>query len=264
MGVELDDHQLERYARHILLDSIGVAGQQRIAESSALIVGLGGLGSPAAMYLAAAGVGRLVLADGDAVDLSNLQRQLVHRSASVGRAKVDSALETLQALNAGPAYQLQPARLDPQRIEALVPTVDVVLDCSDNFQTRQALNAACVRHRIPLVSGAGVGLDGQCAVYDLRRPDSACYHCIFPADPPPQEVACATMGVFAPLTGMVGSMQAGLALRVLLGLEVRSQLLLVDGRQMSTRSLALNKDPGCKVCSCSSQTSPAQPCRESH
>jgi adenylyltransferase/sulfurtransferase len=248
MSVDLSDHQLERYARHILLDSVGISGQQRLAAASALIVGLGGLGSPAAMYLAASGLGRLILADGDDVDLSNLQRQLVHRSVALGKPKVESALVTLMAINPEPAYDLVGQRLDGQHLEALVGRVNVVLDCSDNFSTRQQLNRACVRHRVPLVSGAAIGLDGQCAVYDLRREDSPCYHCLFPADLAPHDVACATMGVFAPLTGMVGSMQAGLALRLLLGLEVQPELLLVDARQMSTRGVSLRKDPCCAVC----------------
>lgn len=248
MSVDLDDQQLARYARHILLDVVGVAGQQRLASSRALIVGLGGLGSPVAIYLAAAGVGRLVLADGDRVDLSNLQRQVVHASASLGRLKVESAQHTLRALNPEPSYELVGTRLEDAALDAAVRRVDVVVDCSDNFRTRQALNCACVRHRVPLVSGAALGLDGQCAVYDLRRTDAACYHCVFPAVPAPQEVACATMGVFAPLTGMVGCMQAGLALRVLLDLEVEQQLVLVDARHMATRGIAVHKNPGCAVC----------------
>lgn len=258
MSIDLSDHQLERYARHILLDAVGISGQQRLAAASALIVGLGGLGSPAAMYLAASGVGRLILADGDDVDLSNLQRQLVHRSVALGKPKVESARHTLMAINPEPAYELVGQRLEGQDLDALVGRVNIVLDCSDNFDTRQQLNRACVHHRIPLVSGAAIGLDGQCAVYDLRCEDAPCYHCLFPADPAPQEVACATMGVFAPLTGMVGSMQAGLALRLLLGLEVRSELLLVDARQMATRGVSLRKDPCCAVCRSRSTDLPAQ------
>ena len=245
----MNDAQLQRYARHLLLDSIGVEGQQKLLKARVLIVGLGGLGSPAAIYLAAAGLGSLILADGDRVDLTNLQRQIVHQSQSVGLAKVVSASRHLQALNPDPKYLLLEQKLEAGALDNAVSRVDVVLDCSDNFATRHAINRACVRQGVALVSAAAIGQDGQCMVLNLPTADWACYHCVFPQDPAPVEVACASMGVFSPLTGMVGCMQAGLAIRVILQQPLAQELLLVDGRNMQTSSMRIARDPDCPVCS---------------
>jgi molybdopterin/thiamine biosynthesis adenylyltransferase len=255
----LNDAQLQRYARHLLLDEVGVEGQERLLAASVLIVGLGGLGSPAAMYLAASGVGRIMLADGDRVDLTNLQRQIVHKSHSVGMPKVLSARHSLQALNPDPHYELIDHKLEGAALEQAIASVDLVLDCSDNFQTRHAVNRACVSHGVALVSASAIGLDGQCMVLNLNHPKHAsraasqsawaCYHCVFPLDLAPAEVACATMGVFSPLTGMVGCMQAGLAMRVLMKRSLPQVLLMIDGRNMSTSSMRIQADPDCAVCS---------------
>jgi adenylyltransferase/sulfurtransferase len=254
----LNDAQLQRYARHLLLDAVGIEGQERLLAARVLILGLGGLGSPAAMYLAAAGVGSMTLADGDHVDLTNLQRQIVHQSRSVGMLKVLSAQQSLQALNPDPNYELIEQKLEGAALEQAVASVDLVLDCSDNFQTRHAVNRACVSSGVPLVSAAAIGLDGQCMVLNLKpqkesgfasaQSNWACYHCVFPLDQTPAEVACATMGVFSPLTGMVGCMQAGLAIRVLLRQSLQQVLLMIDGRNMSTSSMRIQQDPDCAVC----------------
>jgi adenylyltransferase/sulfurtransferase len=253
----LNDSQLQRYARHLLLESVGIEGQERLLAARVLILGLGGLGSPAAMYLAAAGIGTLVLADGDHVDLTNLQRQIVHQDRCVGMPKAISAGQSLKALNPEPSYVLIDQRLEGEALAHAVGSVDLVLDCSDNFHTRQAVNRACVKLGVPLVSASAVGLDGQCMVLNLQPGndaldpsnyrDWACYHCVFPQAP--EEIACATMGVFSPLTGMVGCMQAGLALRVLLQQALPQVLLMVDGRNMSTSTMRIRRDPDCPVCS---------------
>ncbi|HPU52534.1 MAG TPA: molybdopterin-synthase adenylyltransferase MoeB, partial [Burkholderiaceae bacterium] len=210
----MNDEQLLRYSRHILLDEIGIEAQERLLGATALIVGAGGLGSPAALYLASAEIGRILLVDDDAVDLTNLQRQILHRQASIGQLKAMSGREALRSLN--PQIEVLPIteRLAGEALDAAVAQSTVVLDCCDNFQTRQAVNAACVRHRVPLVSGAAIRFDGQLSVFDTRRAESPCYACLFPPQDAPEEVACATMGVFAPLTGIVGTMQAAEALKV--------------------------------------------------
>lgn len=246
----MTDEQLLRYSRHILLNELGVDGQQRILRSRALIIGLGGLGSPAALYLATAGVGRLTLVDHDQVDLTNLQRQIIHAEARVGQPKVVSAREALLALNPNLDIRTLAERADAASLDTLVADTDVVLDCSDNFATRHALNAACVRHRIPLVSGAAIRFDGQLAVYDPRRPDSPCYACIFPPESAPEETRCATLGVFAPLVGIIGSMQAAEALKLLSGAgeSVVGRLLMLDGRSMHWDDIRLPRQPHCPVC----------------
>jgi molybdopterin/thiamine biosynthesis adenylyltransferase len=246
----LDDRQLLRYSRHLLLDDIGVEGQQRLLAATALIVGAGGLGSPAAMYLAAAGIGRIVLADGDAVDLTNLQRQIMHRDAAVGRLKAESGRDTLLALNPGIEVIALAQRLGAEALERLVADSTVVLDCSDNFATRHAVNAACLRARVPLVSGAAIGFDGQLAVFDARDARSPCYACLFPPTQAPEEVACATMGVFAPLTGVVGTLQAAEALKLAggFGEPLTGRLLMVEARAMRFTDVRLPRDPACPVC----------------
>ena len=246
----MNDEQLLRYSRHILLPEIGIEGQQRLLGARALVIGAGGLGSPVALYLASAGVGALILCDGEEVDLTNLQRQIVHRMESVGRKKVESARETLAAINPGVAVAALAERLDGGRIEALAAQHDIVIDGSDNFATRHAVNRACVKLHKPLVSGAAVRFDGQVAVFDLRLPDSACYACLFPESGESEDVRCAVMGVFAPLTGIIGSIQAAEALKILAGAgeTLAGRLLLLDALAMQVRTITLRKDPACAVC----------------
>lgn len=247
----MNDDELLRYSRHILLPEIGVEGQQEILTARVLVVGAGGLGSPAAMYLAAAGVGTLVLCDGDTVDLTNLQRQILHAADAVGRQKVDSGRETLARLNPAAVVEPVAVRLAGVALDAQVEQADVVLDCSDNFATRHAINRACVRFRKPLVSGAAIRFDGQVSVFDLRKPESACYHCLFPEGVELDEVRCAVMGVFAPLTGIIGATQAAEALKLLAGCgtSLDGRLLLLDSLDMEWRSIALARDPDCRICS---------------
>ncbi|WP_333843498.1 HesA/MoeB/ThiF family protein [Pelomicrobium sp.] len=246
----MNDQQLLRYSRHILLPEIGIEGQERILAAHALVIGAGGLGSPVALYLASAGIGTLTLCDGDQVDLTNLQRQIVHRSDALGQPKVESARRTLAAIN--PEVRVEPVaqRLDGEAIDRLVEKAHVVVDCSDNFATRHAINRACVAHRRPLVSGAGVRFDGQVAVFDLRHADSPCYHCLFPEEAEAEETRCAVMGVFAPLVGIIGAVQAAEALKLVAGVgePLAGRLLLLDALAMEWREVKLRKDPRCPVC----------------
>ncbi len=246
----MNDDQLLRYSRHILLDDVGIEGQQRLVDSHALIVGAGGLGSPVALYLAASGVGHITIADHDAVDLTNLQRQIAHTTARVGQPKVDSASQAMLALNPEVRVTALHHKLDAAQLDALVPTAHVVLDCCDNFATRQAVNAACVKHQVPLVSGAAIRMDGQLAVYDARNAKSPCYACIFPPDHAPEEVQCATMGVLAPLVGVIGTMQAMEAVKLLTGIGSRltGKLQMLDGRDLAWNELQLQRNPHCPVC----------------
>jgi adenylyltransferase/sulfurtransferase len=246
----VNDEQLLRYSRHILLPEIGVEGQAKLLAAHALVIGAGGLGSPAALYLASAGVGTITLADGDTVDLTNLQRQILHTTAAVGRPKAASGRDMLAKLNPEVRVVALEERLDAVRLGELVARADVVLDCSDNFATRHAANRACVKHRRALVSGAGVRFDGQISVFDLRRDDSPCYGCLFPEDATIEEERCAVMGVFAPLTGIIGATQAAEALKLLAGAgePLCGRLLLLDALRMEWRSIRLKKDPACKVC----------------
>jgi len=244
------DEQLLRYSRHILLDALGIEGQERILATHALIVGAGGLGSPAALYLASAGIGRITLVDDDAVDFTNLQRQILHTQARVGMAKAESGRQALAAINPDIAIVPLQQRLSGAVLDTLVATADVVLDCTDNFATRHAINRACVHHRKPLVSGAAIRFDGQISVYDLRRDDSPCYHCLFPEGDDVEEVRCAVMGVFAPLTGIIGTMQAAEALKLAAGIgeSLTGRLLLLDALEMEWRTVRFRKDAGCTVC----------------
>ena len=246
----MNDEQLLRYSRHILLPQIGVEGQQRLLEARVLVVGAGGLGSPAALYLAAAGIGTLVLADGDTVDLTNLQRQILHRSQGIGRPKAESGRDALAEIN--PECRVIPLaqRLQGALLETEVAAADLVLDCCDNFATRHAVNRACVKFGKPLVSGAAIRFEGQISVFDPRDPASPCYHCLFPEGEDVEEVRCAVMGVFAPLTGIVGSMQAAEALKLVIGCgrSLAGHLLLLDGLAMEWRSIVIPRDPGCAVC----------------
>ena len=246
----MNDEQLLRYSRHILLDPIGIDGQTRIRESRLLIVGAGGLGSPAALYLASAGVGKIILADGDTVDLTNLQRQILHGQSSLGLAKALSGQTALARIN--PEVKVVPVteRLAGQQLEALVADVDAVLDCCDNFDTRHAVNRACVAHRVPLISGAAIRFSGQVAVFDARRADSPCYHCLFPEGEDAEEMRCAVTGVFSPLTGIIGATQAAEALKLISGAgqSLAGRLLLLDALNMEWRSVRYGKDPHCAVC----------------
>lgn len=246
----MNDDQLLRYSRHILLPELGVEGQEKLLAARALVIGAGGLGSPAALYLASAGVGTITLADGDAVDLTNLQRQILHTTAAVGRPKAASGRDTLGKLNPEVRVVALEERLDPRRLDELVAGTDIVLDCSDNFATRHAANRACVKHRRPLVSGAGVRFDGQISVFDLRRDDSPCYGCLFPEDAPAEEERCALLGVFAPLVGIIGATQAAEALKLLVGAgeSLCGRLVLLDALRMEWRSIRLKRDPDCAVC----------------
>jgi adenylyltransferase/sulfurtransferase len=205
------------------------------------------------MYLASGGTGRITLADGDSVDLTNLQRQILHTTAAVGRAKAYSGKDTLAQLNPEVEVTAIPERLEGERLVQLVASADVVLDCSDNFATRHAVNRACVKYRKPLVSGASVRFDGQVSVFDLRHAEAPCYNCLFPEDTAPEETRCAVMGVFAPLTGVIGAVQAAEALKLLAGTgeSLSGRLLLLDCLSMEWRSVKLSKDPACKVCAAS-------------
>lgn len=245
----MDDAQLLRYSRHVLLDEIGPEGQQRLLAAHAIIVGAGGLGSPVALYLAAAGVGRLTLVDDDRVDLTNLQRQIAHTEARVGLAKVESTSQAVHERNASVQVDALDRRADATLLDEWLPRADVLIDCSDNYRTRQMLNAASVRHRRPLVSGAAIRLDGQVAVYDPRASQSPCYACVFPPDAAFEETRCATLGVLAPLVGVVGSLQATEALLLLAGLpRPTGRLTMVDARTGEWTQLRLVRRADCPVC----------------
>ena len=294
---DMNDEQLLRYSRHLLLDEIGIEGQQRLLDAHALVIGAGGLGSPVALYLGTAGVGRITLVDHDTVELTNLQRQIAHNLSRVGLPKAESARQSIAAINPDVQVRALARRADTALLDELVPQAQVVLDCSDNFATRHAVNAACVRHGVPLISGAAIGFDGQVSVYDTRRklgsgaepgvgrdvgrdvrPDvrpevgpagssagpevgpevgpgvdpepGPCYACIFPPDAAFEEVACATMGVFAPLVGIIGSVQAAEALKLLarVGTSLSGRLLMLDARSMQWDELRLARQPSCAVC----------------
>jgi adenylyltransferase/sulfurtransferase len=246
----MTDEQLLRYSRHILLPEVGIEGQEKLLAAAALVIGAGGLGSPAALYLAAAGVGTITLADGDDVDLTNLQRQILHTTESLGEPKVESGRKALARIN--PQVKVVPVRqrLRDEELGPLVASSSVVLDCSDNFATRHAVNRACVRYRKPLVSGAAVRFDGQLSVFDLRENLSPCYHCLFPENAELEETRCAVMGVFAPLTGIIGTLQAAEALKLLAGVgeTLNGRLAIVDALTMQWRTVKLAKDPACPVC----------------
>jgi len=246
----MNDDQLLRYSRHILLPEMGIEGQEALLSSHALVIGAGGLGSPAALYLAAAGIGKITLADGDTVDLTNLQRQVLHATASVGMPKAASGKSTLARYNPGVEVVALEQRAEGALLDQLVAGADVVLDCCDNFATRHAVNRACVKHGKPLVSGAAIRFDGQVSVFDLRRRDAPCYHCLFPEGQDLEELRCAVTGVFAPLTGIIGTMQAAETLKLLAGIgeSLSGRLLLLDALSMQWRSIKLARDPACPVC----------------
>jgi molybdopterin/thiamine biosynthesis adenylyltransferase len=246
----MDDQQLLRYSRHILLPEIGIEGQQKLSDARALIIGAGGLGSPVALFLAASGVGTITLCDNDTVDLTNLQRQIAHRTSSIGKTKVASAKETLSEINPEVKVVALVERADEARLAELVAQVDVVLDCSDNFPTRYALNRVCHMLKKPLVSGAAIRFDGQVSVFDFRRDDTPCYECLYPEQLESEETRCAALGIFAPLVGIVGSMQAAEALKLLMGIDTTlcGRLLTLNAINMEVRTMRLSKDADCAVC----------------
>ena len=246
----MNDQQLLRYARHILLDDLGIEGQERFLAAKVLIIGAGGLGSPAALYLATAGIGHITLVDDDIVELSNLQRQILHTTASLGRPKAESGREMLAAFNPEVEVQARVERLQGESMAQAVAAADIVLDCCDNFATRHAINRACVRHRKPLVSGAAIRYDGQVSTYDLWRDDAPCYHCLFPESDEAEDINCATTGVLAPLVGIIGATQAAEALKLASGLgqTLAGRLLQLDVRSMQWHSVNVPRDPDCPVC----------------
>jgi molybdopterin/thiamine biosynthesis adenylyltransferase len=246
----LSDQQLLRYSRHILLDELGVEGQRKLLDGHALVIGAGGLGSPVALYLGTAGVGTITIVDHDTVDLTNLQRQIAHNLSRIGQPKVESAAQSIAAINPEVRVIALRERADAARLAALVAQADVVVDCCDNFATRHAVNAACVAHRKPLVSGAAIGFDGQISVYDTRGDANPCYACIFPPEATFEEVRCATMGVFAPLVGIIGSVQAAEALKLLAGVgsSLAGRLQMLDARAMEWTEIRVARAAKCPVC----------------
>ena len=246
----MNDDQLLRYSRHILLDDIGIEGQERLLAGHALVIGAGGLGSPVALYLATAGVGQITLVDHDTVDLTNLQRQIAHSMEWVGQPKVDSARSAMAAINPEVRVSAVHARADAALLDTLVAQADVVLDCCDNFTTRHAINAACVRHAKPLVSGAAIRMDGQITVFEPRQAGSPCYACMFPPQADFEETRCAVMGVLAPLVGIIGAMQAAEAIKLLSGAgsSLAGRLQMLDARSMAWNEIRIPRDPACSVC----------------
>ncbi len=246
----MNDNQLIRYSRHILLDEIGIEGQEKILASHVLIIGAGGLGSPAALYLASAGVGTITLVDNDHVDLTNLQRQILHTTERVGQSKAGSGKQTLMQINPEINVVALSERAKDDRLSEQVRHADVVLDCSDNFATRHAVNRACVAHKVPLVSGAAIQFDGQVSVFDPRDAASPCYACLFPPEQNFEEANCGTMGVFAPLVGIIGSMQAAEALKLIAGVgtSLAGRLQLLDARSMDWTSIKIARNATCSVC----------------
>jgi len=247
----MNDNQLLRYSRHILLPQVGYEGQEKLTQSHALIVGAGGLGSPAALYLAASGVGRLTICDFDNVDLTNLQRQIIHTTASVGINKAVSAQQTIYEINPEVVVQTVQQKSTEEEFKKLAAEAEVVIDCSDNFATRYTLNRVCLQLKKPLVSGAAIGFEGQITVFDFRHEASPCYHCLFPDNGEDTDLRCATNGVFAPLVGMIGTTQAAEALKLIMniGESLQGRLLLLDVLSMEWRTIRLSKDPVCSVCS---------------
>jgi molybdopterin-synthase adenylyltransferase len=246
----MHDAQLLRYSRHILLNELGIDGQEKLLASHALIIGAGGLGSPASLYLGSAGVGHITVVDHDQVDATNLQRQIAHTLDRVGQPKAESVRTAVAQIN--PDVRVTPItqRADAALLDRLVAQADVVLDCCDNFETRQAVNLACVQHRKPLVSGAAIRMDGQVSVFDSTHAEAPCYACIFPPDHPPEETRCATLGVFAPLVGIIGTVQAAEALKILSGMgsHMAGRLLMLDGRELSWTDIRMQRNPACPVC----------------
>ncbi len=246
----MDDAQLLRYSRHILLNELGIDGQEKLLASHALVIGAGGLGSPVSLYLGSAGVGQITVVDHDQVDATNLQRQIAHTQDRVGQDKAESVRTAIAQIN--PDVQVTPIaqRADAALLDRLVAQADVVIDCCDNFETRHAVNRACVVHRKPLVSGAAIRMDGQVSVFDSTQADAPCYACIFPPEQAPEETRCATLGVFAPLVGIIGSVQAAEALKILSGMgsHMAGRLLMLDGRDLSWTDIRMGRNEQCPVC----------------
>jgi molybdopterin-synthase adenylyltransferase len=252
----MTDDQLLRYSRHILLDEVGIEGQRRLLAARMLVIGAGGLGSPVALYLGTAGVGHITVVDHDHVELTNLQRQIAHNLSRLGLAKAASVRHSIEAINPDVTVHAIVQRADAALLDALVPQHDVMIDCCDNFRTRHAVNAACVKHGKPLVSGAAIGFDGQISVYDTRDALSPCYACLFPPEATTADAACATMGVFAPLVGIIGSMQAAEALKLVAlhkgaGESLAGQLWMLDARSMQWDRIRVPRAKGCAVCASS-------------
>lgn len=248
----MNDNQLLRYSRHILLDEIGIEGQERLLAAHALVIGAGGLGSPAAYYLASAGIGKITLVDDDVVDLTNLQRQILHTTERVGQPKAHSGKRTLAGINPEIEVVALTERVADERLAELARQATLVLDCTDNFATRHAINRVCVAAKVPLVSGAAIRFDGQVSVFDPRREDTPCYACLFPPDQQLEEVLCSTMGVFAPLVGIIGATQAAEALKLVAGIgeSLAGRLLLLDARSMEWTSIRVARNSACSVCGC--------------
>ena len=246
----MDDTQLLRYSRHILLNELGFDGQEKLLGSHALVIGAGGLGSPVALYLGSAGVGRITVVDHDEVDATNLQRQIAHTLDRVGQFKAESVRTAIAQINPDVTVHAVTQRADQALLNRMVPLADVVIDCCDNFETRQAVNLACVTHRKPLVSGAAIRMDGQVSVFDSTQADAPCYACIFPPEQLPEETRCATMGVFAPLVGIIGTVQAAEALKILSGMgsHMAGRLLMLDGRELAWTDIRMQRNPDCPVC----------------
>ena len=246
----MNDQQLLRYSRHLLLEEIDVDGQEKLLHSHALVIGAGGLGSAASPYLAAAGVGHITLVDHDTVELTNLQRQIMHAESSIDKSKVASGKEFLQRLNSEIQIETIQSKASSALLDELLPSVDIVLDCTDNFSTRHLINAACVRHHIPLVSGSALKLDGQITVFDPRNSASPCYACIFSPEEQFEEVSCASMGIYSPLVGIIGAMQAAQALQVLIGFgeSLLGRMLLWNGRTTQIDEIQISRNPACLVC----------------
>ena len=246
----MNDEQLLRYSRHLLLEEIDVVGQEKLLNAHVLVIGAGGLGSAAAPYLAAAGVGHITLMDHDAVELTNLQRQIMHAESSVGKSKVASGKEFLERLNSTIQIETIQAKATSSLLDELLPSVDVVLDCTDNFSTRHLINTACVKNKTPLVSGSALKFDGQVSVFDPRNPKSPCYACIFSPDEQFEEVSCSSMGIFSPLVGIIGAMQAAQALQVLIGFgeTLVGRMLLWNGRTTQIDEIRISRNGECSVC----------------
>jgi molybdopterin/thiamine biosynthesis adenylyltransferase len=246
----MNDSQLLRYSRHILLDEIGIEGQERLLAAHALVIGAGGLGSPVALYLGSAGLGRMTIVDHDRIDATNLQRQIAHKLSGVGSFKAESVRQAIAEINSDVQVDVVTERADDVLLDQLVASCDIVLDCTDNFETRHAINRAAVKHTKPLVSGAAIRFDGQVSVYDSRDALSPCYACLFPESAKFEETLCSTMGVFAPLVGIIGSIQAAEALKLMgqVGQPLAGRLLMLDGRAMEWNQIQLARNPGCEVC----------------
>jgi molybdopterin/thiamine biosynthesis adenylyltransferase len=246
----MNDEQLLRYSRHLLLEDIDVEGQEKLLGAHVLVIGAGGLGCAAAPYLAAAGIGKITLVDHDQVELTNLQRQIMHTQASIGQSKVASGKQFLQTLNPNIEIEAIPTKISVALLDQLLPLIDVILDCTDNFATRHLINTACIKHQKPLVSGSALRFDGQISVFDPRNPKSPCYACIFSPNETFEEVSCSTMGVYSPLVGIIGAMQAAQALQVLIGFgePLVGRMLLWDARKTQIDEIRITRNSDCPVC----------------